>query len=81
MSRYNYVRIYERCGDCGGAIGERNSSMRPSICDECWNNRGWLLENRTKIDLAEFQKIQRSMASRRGIAKERIEKLKQVVAQ
>ena len=79
MSRYSQYpvkRYYERCGDCGESIGERNTSMRPSICDTCWDNRGWLLENRVMIGMAEFQKIQRSMASHRGTAKKRIEKLK-----
>ncbi len=72
-------RYYERCGDCGGNIEERKVSKRQSICDGCWDNRGWLLENRVMIGKAEFQKIQRSMASHRGTAKKRIEKLKALV--
>ena len=65
-----------KCGDCGGEIGERNESKRRDICDGCWKNRLWALENREMIGMAEFQKIQRSMASHRGTAKKRIEKLK-----
>ena len=79
MSRYTQYpvrRYYDRCGDCGGDIGEQNVSKRASICDVCWDNRGWLLENREKIGMAVFQLIQRSMASHRGTAKRRIEKLK-----
>ena len=77
MSRYSEMgSYYERCGDCGGAIGERKVSKRKRVCDVCWDNRGWLLKNYKTIGLAEFQKVQRSMAGHRGTAKRRIEKLK-----
>ena len=69
-------RYYERCGDCGEAIGEHKISTRADVCDVCWDNRGWLLANRVMIGTDEFQKVQRSMASHRGTAKRRIEKLK-----
>jgi len=68
------MKYYERCGDCGGDVKE--PSHRGDICDGCWDNRGWLLENRVMIGMAEFQKIQRAMASKKGTAKSQIEKLK-----
>ncbi len=72
--------IGQRCGDCGQEIKERKVSGRRDICDGCWDNRGWLLENRVMIGMAEFQKIQRSMSAQRGTAKRRIEKLKKEIA-
>ena len=78
MSRYSRMEepYWGKCGDCGGEIGERTVSSRRDICDTCWGNRGWLLANRELIGMAEFQKIQKSMASHRGTAKRRIDKLK-----
>ena len=78
MSRYSRMGepYWGKCGDCGGEVGERKVSSRRDVCDTCWENRGWLLKNRELIGMAEFQKIQRSMANHRGTAKRRIEKLK-----
>lgn len=78
MSRYSRIGepYWGKCGDCGGEIGERKVSSRRDICDACWENREWLLENRELIGVDEFQKIQRSMGNHRGTAKRRIEKLK-----
>lgn len=70
------MKYYERCGDCGGDIEEPSVSHRRDICDTCWENRGWLLQNHAMIGMAELQKVQRAMASHRGTAKRRIEKLK-----
>ena len=79
MSRYS--RIGEpylgKCGDCGGEVSERTAPGRRDICFTCWENRKWVLDNRELIGMAEFQKIQRSMAGHRGTAKKRIEKLKE----
>ena len=78
MSRYSQMGepYWGKCGDCGGEVGERIVSSRRDVCDACWENRGWLLENRELIGMAEFQRIQKSMANHRGTAKRRIEKLK-----
>ena len=78
MSRYSRIGepYWGKCGDCGGEVSERETSKRRDICDTCWQNREWLLENRELIGMAEFQKIQKSMAGHRGTAKKRIEKLK-----
>jgi len=70
---------YPRCGDCGGAIEERKVSKRESICDDCWERRGWLLENREIIGMAEFKKIQSVMAHHTGTAKRRILKLQKEI--
>ncbi len=70
-------KYFRRCGDCGEDIVEQKRSSRQDICDTCWDNRGWLLENRKMIGMTEFQKVQRAMASHRGTAKRRIEKLKE----
>ena len=69
---------YPRCGDCGSAIKESTKSSRKDVCDECWDNRGWLLENRVMIGTTEFQRAQKMMGGRRGTAKRHIEKLKLV---
>ena len=78
MSRYSRIGepYWGKCGDCGGEIGERTKSKRRDICDACWENRGWLIENRELIGIAEIQKIQKSMGNHRGTAKRRIEQLK-----
>lgn len=70
------MKYYERCNDCGGDITEPTVSHRRDICDTCWDNRGWLLKNREMVGMVEFQKVQRNMASHKGTAKRRIEKLK-----
>jgi len=69
-------KYYERCGDCGGAIIENKVSSRLTVCDECWERRGWIVKNMTKIaeyfGMAEFTKLQRSMAYKSGTAKRKI---------
>ena len=72
-------RIYEHCGDCGGELGEQKVTKRASICDGCWDNRRWLLDHNKGISIKEFGKIQSCMASHRGTAKRRIEKLKEIL--
>ena len=67
---------FGNCGDCGGEIGERKVSTRRDICDECWGNRGWLLENIKVIGMEETRKRQRAMNNHRGTAKRRIIKVK-----
>lgn len=69
-------KYYERCGDCGQDIKEPSLSHRRDICDACWDNRGWLLENRVMIGMKAFTEVQRAMAGHRGTAKRRIDKLK-----
>ena len=76
MGKYFRKPYLGKCGDCGGEIGERNESKRRDICDGCWENRLWALENRELIGISEFQKIQKAMARHRGTAKCRIEKLR-----
>lgn len=78
MSRYSRIGepYWGKCGDCGGEIGNRVVSKRRDICDSCWRNREWLLENRETIGMVEFQKVQKSMASHRGSAKKKIDKLR-----
>jgi len=81
MSRYCQYpvrRYYYRCGDCGQDIGEQKVSKRWSICDGCWENRGWVLDNVPKFGLATFKRIQKKMVGRRGSAKAYIESLKAV---
>ena len=69
----------ERCGDCGGDVGERKTSKRRSICDDCWERRGWIVTNLNKITeyfgMKEFQALQRSMAYKTGTAKRKIIKM------
>ena len=81
MSRYTQYpirRYYEKCSDCGGKIGERKVSKRENICDGCWENRAWVLDNVPKFGLATFRLIQKKMTNRRGSAKAYIESLKAV---
>ncbi len=72
------MKYYERCGDCGGDIKERKISKRERVCDECWERRGWVVNNHSKIverfGLAEFQKMQRVMGRHSGTARRRIKK-------
>jgi len=69
---------YERCGDCGEAVLERKISGLTKVCDECWERRGWLVDNAGKYSKdGRFQKIQRSMGYHSGTAKKQIIKLQQ----
>jgi len=67
---------YDRCGDCGGTIKERKQSKRASICDDCWERRGWVVEHMSRIveyfGIKEFGKLQSSMAHHTGTAKRKI---------
>ena len=73
-----------KCHDCGGLFElpkfpQKPKSLRPDICDWCWDNRMWLVGGKglpTGVTIAEFQAIQRAMANRRGTAKRKIEALK-----
>ena len=73
------MRCQERCGDCGGDVGERKTSKRLSICDDCWERRDWVVTNLNKITeyfgMKEFQALQRSMAYKTGTAKRKIIKM------
>jgi hypothetical protein len=71
------LSIY-KCSDCGVALTDdnRKHQCRKDICDTCWENRSWLVDNRLQIDINVFRKIQRAMASHRGTAKKQIESLK-----
>lgn len=73
------MRYVQRCGDCDGDIGERKTSKRPSICDDCWERRDWIVTNLNKITeyfgMREFQALQRSMAYKTGTAKRKIIKM------
>ena len=73
------MRYIERCGDCGGDVGERKISKRHNICDDCWTRRGWIVTNLNKITeyfgMKEFEALQRSMAYKTGIAKRKILKM------
>ena len=75
----NRMKYYERCGDCGGDITERKVSKRLSICDDCWERRGWIVANMNRIvewfGLKEFQALQSVMAHKTGTAKRRIVKM------
>lgn len=74
------MAYYSKCGDCGGAVeDDQKVSRRRDICDVCWENRSWVLENRVEMGTDEFQKIQRAMSGRRGTARRRIEQLKQEI--
>ena len=77
MSSYSRIEesYWGKCSDCGGDIKEPSLPHRRDICDTCWDNRGWLLENRVMIGMVEFQKIQRSMAYKTGTAKRKILKM------
>jgi len=70
------MKYQERCGDCGGDVGERKISKRFNICDDCWERRGWIATKLNKITeyfgLKEFQALQRSMAYKTGTAKRKI---------
>ena len=73
------MRYLERCGDCGSDIGERKTSKRTNICDDCWERRDWVVTNLNKITeyfgMKEFQALQRSMAYKTGTAKRKILKM------
>jgi len=73
------MRYIERCGDCGGDVGERQVSKRESICDGCWERRGWIVTHLNEITeyfgMKEFQTLQRSMAYKTGTAKRKIIKM------
>ena len=73
------MRYYERCGDCGGDVGERKVSKRLSICDDCWERRGWIVANMNRITewlgMKEFRALQGSMAHHTGTAKRKIIKM------
>ena len=73
------MRYQERCGDCGGDVGERKVSKRISICDGCWERRDWIVTNLNRITeyfgMKEFQALQRSMAYKTGTAKHKILKM------
>lgn len=72
------MEYFDRCGDCGCEIKECKVSKRHNVCDECWERRGWLVTNGTKLYTdPRFQKIQRSMAHHTGTAKRQILKLQQ----
>ncbi len=72
-------RYYDRCGDCGRYIKQREVSKWHKVCDECWERRGWFVahinEIITLIGLLKFQKLQRDMAYHSGTAKRQIIKL------
>lgn len=72
-------QYYDRCGDCGGDIKESKVSKRHNVCDDCWGRRGWIVEHMNDvvswIGMADFQKLQRSMAYKTGTAKRKIVKL------
>lgn len=63
----------------GGGVGERKISTLMSICDDCWERRGWIVENMSGIvewfGLKEFQSLQSVMAHHTGTAKRRIIKM------
>jgi len=69
-------KYYERCGDCGGEVGEIEADRRPDICAECWERRMWLARNIDKVatyfGMAKFQALQKSMAYKTGTAKGKI---------
>jgi len=73
------VRYQERCGDCGGDVGEQKVSKRSDTCDDCWERRRWVVTNLNKITkyfgMKDFQALQRSMAYRTGTAKRKILKM------
>ena len=71
------MRRIRKCSDCGQEVGEAGTFReRRDICAQCGENREWLLDNVRLIGLAKFQEVQRSMASHRGTAKRKIDKLK-----
>jgi len=63
----------DRCSDCGQEVGKRELSGLSNVCDECWDNRMWLIKNINVVGQAEFQKIQQFVHLRTGEAKRVIE--------
>lgn len=74
-----YLKVYDRCGDCGGDAEERKLLKLRCICDDCWERRNWLVINLSKITeyfgMKEFKALQRSMAYKGGTAKRKILKM------
>ena len=69
---------HEKCHDCGWKMGARKISKLSYVCDECWERRAWVVDHAVEIGMAEFQKIQKAMRGKRGTAKRRIMKLKEL---
>ncbi len=70
----------DKCHDCGEWLTTVNQKrlcdLRWDICDDCWNNRGWIVRNAQRIGLENLHDVQRAMKSHRGTAKRRIRYLK-----
>lgn len=79
-----------KCKDCGEekpseeqywrgtyrTVITRERSIRPDICDGCWDNRLKLMQavKNGSLDGETFKKIQRAMSRGRGTAKRQIDK-------
>jgi hypothetical protein len=71
---------YEKCGDCGEPVVKREVSTLSRLCDECWERRGWLVDNAGKYwKDGTFERIQRDMRNHNGKAKGKIIKLQKAL--
>ena len=63
----------DKCTDCGSDVVGREHSGISNICDVCWDNRGWLVNNIKTAGQAGFRDIQHHIRGRTGGAKRVIE--------
>lgn len=67
-----------KCNDCGRAFEMKRTEERGrhDVCDDCWKNRTWLVNNARLLPPEKFMAIQKAMGYGRGTAKRKIEALK-----
>lgn len=68
--------ITERCTDCAQEVGKREHSGLSNVCDRCWDNRGWLIDNLKTVGVKELLRIQQLIRNRTGEARRAISALR-----
>ena len=53
-----------RCRDCREEFSTERKTGRVDVCDHCWDNRGWLVENGQAVGITDMQTAQKKMAGR-----------------
>ena len=61
----------DKCNDCGDELTKENTGKgsRRDVCNSCWDNRMWLVNNAPRANPEVFRKIQKAMGYGRGTAK------------
>lgn len=73
----NHTYIHHKCNDCGCELTESNTNASSmGICNTCWENRGWVIANATKIGQPKLQEIQAAMRGKTHRAKKLIDAIK-----